>query len=155
MGTALIFSVLYSFWAASYTEFNGEAMRELAAQFMALVEQQGVTIPLMVGHRLMGTSLMETGDIAQGRAHYNQAIALYDPAEHRSLGSRFGQDVRVAALGYRSRTLWMLGYPEAARADARDAIKDARETQFTHAAATLAQGWLFALTGNASKAILT
>src|SRR5271155_846129 len=103
MGTALIFSVLYSFWAASYTEFNGEAMRELAAQFMALVEQQGVTIPLMVGHRLMGTSLMETGDIAQGRAHYNQAIALYDPAEHRSLGSRFGQDVRVAALGYRSR----------------------------------------------------
>ena len=45
----LVFSVLYSFWAASYTEFNGDAMRELAAQFMALAEQQGVTIPLMVG----------------------------------------------------------------------------------------------------------
>jgi predicted ATPase len=80
----------------------------------------------------MGTSLMETGDIAQGLAHYNQAIALYNPADHRQLGPRFGQDVRVAALGYRSRTLWLLGYPEAASADARDVLKDAREVGHAH-----------------------
>ena len=40
----------------------------------------------MIGHRIMGMSLLYTGDIAEGRAHFDQAIALYDPAEHRPLG---------------------------------------------------------------------
>ena len=81
----------------------------------------------MIGHRLMGISLLSTGDIAEGRAHYDQAIALYDPAEHRPLATRFGQDVRVAALSFRSLALWLLGYPEAALADVDHALKDARE----------------------------
>ena len=102
-------------------------MRELAAQFLALAEKQGATVPLMIGHRLMGISLSGTGDIAEGRAHFDQAIALYDPAEHRPLATRFGQDIRVAILCYRSMALWMLGYPEAALADADHALKDARE----------------------------
>ena len=123
----LLFSVLYGFWAASYLAFNGDVMRELAAQFLALAEKQGATVPLMIGHRIMGTSLLETGDIAEGRAHYDQALALYDPAQHRPLATRFGQDVRVAILSYRSGALWALGYPEAALADLDHALKDARE----------------------------
>ena len=114
----LLFSVLYGFWVANYVAFNGDVMRELAAQFLALAEKQGATVPLMIGHRLMGISLLYTGDIAEGRAHLDQAIALYDPAEHRPLATRFGQDVRVAILSYRSLALWLLGYPEAALADA-------------------------------------
>ena len=46
----------------------------------------------MIGHRLMGTALMLTKDIAEALAHLNHAIALYDPAEHRPLATRFGQD---------------------------------------------------------------
>ena len=81
----------------------------------------------MIGHRLMGTVLADTGDIAEARAHFDRAIALYDPAEHRPLATRFGQDVRVAILSYRSLALWLLGYPEAALGDADHALKDARE----------------------------
>ena len=62
-----------------------------------------------------------------GRAHYDQALALYDPAEHRSLATRFGHDIRVSVLSFRSVALWMLGYPEAALADVDQALKDARE----------------------------
>jgi predicted ATPase len=123
----LLFSVLYSFWAASNVAFNGEVIRDLAAQFLALAEKQGATVPLMVGHRLMGISLLATGDIAEGRGHLDQAIALYDPAEHRPLAARFGQDAGVAALSLRSWALWFLGYPDAALRDADDALKDARE----------------------------
>jgi predicted ATPase len=75
----------------------------------------------------MGTSLLHTGDIARGRAHLDRAIALYDPAEHHSLTARFGQDTRVTVLSWRALALWLLGYPEAARADASRALKDARE----------------------------
>jgi class 3 adenylate cyclase/predicted ATPase len=122
----LLFSVLYGFWAANYVAFNGDAMRDLAAQFLALAEKQRGTIPLMVGHRLMGTSLASTGDLAEGRAHYDRAIALYDPAAHRPLAARFGQDVGVAILSMRSNALWLLGYPEAALTDTESALEDAR-----------------------------
>jgi predicted ATPase len=54
-------------------------------------------------------------------------LALYDPAEHRSLATRFGTDARVNALCYRSLTVWLLGYPEAAHADIDHALKEARE----------------------------
>jgi predicted ATPase len=41
----LLFSILYGFWAANYVVFNGAAMRELAAQFLALAEKQRATSP--------------------------------------------------------------------------------------------------------------
>jgi predicted ATPase len=123
----LLFSVLYAFWGANYVAFNGDVICDLAAQFLALAEKQRATGPLMIGHRLMGTSLLLTGNIAEGRAHLDQAIALYDPVEHRPLVTRFGQDARVSALSYRSWTLWLLGYPDAALRDADDALRKARE----------------------------
>jgi class 3 adenylate cyclase len=131
----LLFSVLYGFWAANYVAFNGDVTRELAARSLALAEKQGAKIPLMIGHRLMGMSLLHTGEIALGRAHHDRAIARYDPAEHRPLATRFGQDVGMALLSYRSLALWMLGYPEAALADADRALSDARD--IGHAATSM------------------
>jgi predicted ATPase len=122
----LLFSVLYSFWTTSFVAFKGDALRELASQFLALGEKQRATVPLMIGHRMMG-SVLHTGAFAEGRAHLDRAIALYNLAEHRPLATRFGQDIRVAALSYRSWALWMLGYPVAALADASRAVRDARE----------------------------
>ena len=109
--------------------FNGDVVRELAAQFLALAEKQRATAPLMTGHCLMGVSLLYTGDIAQGRAHLDRAIALIDPAEHRPLPKRgFGFDNRVVMFSHRSHALWLLGYPEAALADSDQAVKNARKT---------------------------
>jgi tetratricopeptide (TPR) repeat protein len=123
----LMFSALYGIWIANYVAFNGDAMRELAAQFLARAEKQGTTAPLLIGHRITGISLAGTGDFAEGRAHFDQAIALYDPAEHRPLATRFSVDSGVSVLSYRSWTMWFLGYPEAALADSDQALKEARE----------------------------
>jgi tetratricopeptide (TPR) repeat protein len=123
----LLFSVLYGFWVANQAAFNGEVLRELAAQFLTLAEKQGTAIPLMIGHRLMGTSLLLTGEIATSREHLDCAIALYDPLEHRRLATRFGMDLRVSALTYRSWALWLLGYPQAALMDADSTLKEARD----------------------------
>jgi predicted ATPase len=62
-------------------------------------------------------------------------VALYDPAEHRPLATRFAVDSGVANLVYRSLALWLLGYPEAALADADHALKNTRE--IGHAAALM------------------
>jgi tetratricopeptide (TPR) repeat protein len=143
----LLFSVLYSLCIANYVAFNGDVMCELAEQFLTLAEKQGSTVPLMIGHRLVGMSLLHIGDIAGGRAHHDRAIALYDPAEHRALTTRFGQDVRMALLSFRSLALWILGYPDRALADVNHAVIDAREIG---QAATL----MYALTTTASTLTL-
>jgi class 3 adenylate cyclase/predicted ATPase len=131
----LFFSVLFAFWIANQATFNGDVIRSLAAEFLALAEKQGAIVPLMIGHRLMAISLASTGDIAESRVHYDQALALYDPAKHRPLAMRFGQDAGVSVLCHRSWALLCLGYPEAALADAQNAVKDARE--IGHASALL------------------
>ena len=190
----LLFSVLYGVWVANYIAFNGDAMRELAAQFLVLAEKQGSVVPVVVAHRIMAVSLLCTGDIVQARVHSDQAAALHNPAEHRPVATRFGQDNGVSILAYRSLGSWLLGYPAASLADVESAVKAAREIGqaatlmfvLTHAAlthlvsrnyaaakgeaeelaavagdkgaffwkaiGTMAQGWVFALTGKASDA---
>jgi class 3 adenylate cyclase/predicted ATPase len=123
----LLFSVLYGLWIANFIAFNGDVVRELSGQFLALAEKQGTTIPLVIGHRIMGNYLLHTGHIAQGKAHFDQAMSLYDPAEHRPLATRLGHDIRVAISSYRSWALWFLGFPEAALGDTKQALKDVRE----------------------------
>ena len=125
----LLFSVLYGLWAASFVSFDGERILELASQFFALAEKNGNTGPMIIGHRLLGLSLQHIGDLEKGRSHFDQGLALYDPAKHRSLGARFGQDPRPSALSFRGLTLWLLGYPEAALTDIDHAIEDAREVK--------------------------
>ena len=125
----LLFSALYGSWAANIVAFNGDVMRELAVEFLALAEKQSATGPPMIGHRLMGLSLLHTGEIAGGRAHLDRAIAFYDPAEHRHLATRFGQDVGASTLAWRSLALLLLGYPQDALADVVRALKIARESR--------------------------
>jgi predicted ATPase len=56
-----LFSVLLGLWVTHFAAFNGDALCELATQFLALAEKRGAAIPLMTGHRLMGVSLYSTG----------------------------------------------------------------------------------------------
>jgi hypothetical protein len=44
----------------------------------------------------MGNSLLSTGHPVQARAHFDKAVSLYEPVEHRPLPPRFGGvEVRV------------------------------------------------------------
>jgi hypothetical protein len=106
--------------------FDGVAVRELATQFLALAKRQAATIPLLLGHRIMSYSLMLLGDFVEARKHLDDAIALYDPEQHRPLATRFGQDPGVTILSFRSWLLWYLGNPEAALKDADQALTNAR-----------------------------
>ena len=97
----LLLSVLYGFWAENMFAFNGDISCDIAAQFFALAQKQGTNVPVMVGHRLMGTSLVTTGDFVRGRAHYDQALKLHDPSE-AIVAARFGRRRR-------GRQLWPFG----------------------------------------------
>jgi predicted ATPase len=74
------------------------------------------------------SALSLTGNIVDGKEHYDRALALYDPAEHGPLTTRSGRDMRVALLLTRSGCLWLLGYPTASLNDSERALKNTRET---------------------------
>jgi hypothetical protein len=116
--------VLYGFWYANLGAFNGDALCDLAAQFLALAEKQGRPCRSWSGIAV-GSSSLHTGDFVDNRAHFEQALSLYDPDKHRSLATWHGQDIRVLTLSFRSITLWI--YPEAALTDVDQAVRHARE----------------------------
>jgi class 3 adenylate cyclase/predicted ATPase len=124
----LLLSALYGLWVANYVAFrDGDVVCKLAAEFMMLAKKQAATFPLLIAHRVMGISLLWTGEIAEGRRHLDQAVTLYQPPEHRPFATRFGHDPGMANLSYRAFALWLLGYPKAALEDADKAVENARE----------------------------
>jgi predicted ATPase len=81
----------------------------------------------MIGHRMVGISSLLVGDLAEALSHYDQVLALYDPAKHRALAIQSVFDARVGVLAFRALVRWILGYPDAALTDAGRALHDARE----------------------------
>ena len=115
----LLFSVLYGFWVANFVAFNGDAVRELAAQFLALAEKQGATVPAHDRASPHGHFLAVYGR-HRGRP---SALRSSDRALRSCRASSAGDAIWRRTSGWQScpfgrMALWLLGYPEAALADA-------------------------------------
>jgi predicted ATPase len=52
------------------------------------------------------------GQVAEAREHLEQAIALYDPQQHRAHAFRYGRDPGSDCRLYAAFVLWWLGYPD-------------------------------------------
>ena len=150
-----LFSILYGFWAANLIAFRGEPVSNLATQFLTLAEKHKATVPIAIGHRLVGVSLLHEGDIERAREHFDRAIALYDRASHRPFATRFMMDIGVQLNAWRALALWLLGYPDLAGAAADRAIEDARELGHvpTLMSALSTTSWTRFFAGSYAKAI--
>jgi class 3 adenylate cyclase/tetratricopeptide (TPR) repeat protein len=78
-------------------------------------------------HLSLGIPLFWWSHPVRALAHFEQAIALHDPALHRSLAYAYGQDPGVSARSYAALALWQVGFPNRALAMAHDAIEIARD----------------------------
>ena len=123
----IFFSALYGLMSANVVAFNGDMVRQQAADFLALAEKEKTTAPLLMANRFMGLALLYTGEPIRGLTHLEKAISLYNPAEHRRLAMQFGQDAGVHASSYRAWALWLLGHPERALTQCAHAVSAARE----------------------------
>jgi predicted ATPase len=123
----LLFSSLFAVWVNSAVAFEARTTLGHANHLLALAEESGNTAPLVIAHRALGQTLAYSGELVAARAHFDKGVALYDPAEHRQLATRFVQDPIETILSARAWALIALGFPDAAVADARQALKDARE----------------------------
>jgi class 3 adenylate cyclase/predicted ATPase len=130
-GTPQHFAVLYGLWAFHYVAGQPEAARLRAAEFLAFAQPGTASGPLLIGHRILATSLIMIGDYCGAFPHAETAASLYRPDEHREFAVRYGQDIGVAAFVYLSWALWHRGYPDRSARAADRALEHGR--QFGHA----------------------
>jgi predicted ATPase len=71
--------------------------------------------------------LFQLGRLAEGLAHSESGLALYDPVRDRSSRFVYAIDSRVVCLLWLSHALLALGYPEQARVRQGEALASARE----------------------------
>ena len=90
----LLFTVLYGLWVANYVASNGDAMRDLASQFLALAEKQGATVPIM-------RSASETVQLSTQR---NKKRQLFVAAQCRREQTSFSRNLRLSDYVMRDET---------------------------------------------------
>jgi class 3 adenylate cyclase/DNA-binding response OmpR family regulator/predicted ATPase len=139
-GTILHFSVLYGLWVAQYLGGERTAALEQANEFLSLAESRTQSGLLLVGHRLVGSSLIFTGNYPAASLHLDRATALYRPGQHQELALRFGADMGITAMCSRALALWHCGYFDQARRTADEGLRQARESTHRH---TLAYGLVY------------
>jgi predicted ATPase len=132
VGSPLHFSVLYGIWVVAYVGANAKRLLDLAREFESLAESQPSSGPRLIGHRILGASLMVVGNYREALPHLALAASLYQPDEHRELAFRYGQDLGAAALCYLAWALWHNGYLDQAALTADRAIRHAREFEHAH-----------------------
>jgi predicted ATPase len=82
---------------------------------------------LITAHFMLGTVLFYLGEFTASRDHYVQGITLADA--HPQIRLPDGRDPAVACRAQMGRVLWLMGYPDQARAMNEAALGSARRAQ--------------------------
>lgn len=96
---------------------------DLAERLMQLAEQAGESHLLLLAHQQLGILRYFEGKPTEALEQFEQAIALYDPAEHRYLTQLHGEDLGVFARIWMAWPQWLLGHPDQAVDTSREALE--------------------------------
>jgi predicted ATPase len=127
--TSRLFPALYAQWRYQIVRANLGRAKGLAADYLALASSQQAPLPRLVGHRMMGTSLLHGGSLTIGMDHLDQAWALYDPARDAESAFTYGGDVGVTARMHQAFAACLSGYPDRAEQLAQQAVARARDLE--------------------------
>jgi predicted ATPase len=110
--------------------------RELGEQLLSLAQRAQDSALLLLSHLAVGDLRFHVGELATARPYLEQAVALYDLQQHRSLAFLYSTiDPGVASLSFTASTLWFLGYPAQAVERIRQALSLAQELSHPHSRA--------------------
>ena len=125
--TPQLFPVLFGLWRFYNFRSELQTARELAEELMSLARNVQDPALLLQAHRALGAALFYHGEIGPSQAHLEQAFALYDSQQHRSLAFLYGIVSGVYCLTFEAYALWLLGYPEQALKKREEALTLAQD----------------------------
>jgi len=106
---------------------EGHRAREVSEQVLAMAERLGQPWMLGIAHALRAASLSWLGQPEAARAHCEESLAVLGPGDRAT--SQFPHYTTIFPT--LSRSLWLQGFPERARAVADEAISKARGLKHT------------------------
>ncbi|MEK7400794.1 MAG: AAA family ATPase [Gemmatimonadota bacterium] len=121
-----VLPVAYGLWVHTLTAGRlAESMRWAERMLEAASASKGEALELS-GHRAALASRFWQGDYVAARHHGDALRRLYDRERHAHIGALTTSDPLAGDGMYRAHFLWMLGYPDQARAVARETAEHAR-----------------------------
>ncbi len=137
------FEAYYGLCVGSLMRGELRSARETAETFLRETEPgERATEAAAAARRCLGTACLFQGDLAVARAHFEQALRIFDPERDREAKFRFGHDTGVVATVYLALAHWLLG-EEPARKLIEAAI--ARAIESAHAPTLAIAYWFKAL----------
>jgi tetratricopeptide (TPR) repeat protein len=98
--------------------------RELAQQLLSIAERECDAVSLVEANLILGVVRLALGDFAESKSHLERAIAVPKPAHPPSYHTPY--DPQVVSLCWAGLAQLILGYPDQALANSREAVALAR-----------------------------
>ncbi len=118
---------LYGLWGHSWMGGKHDEALSMANEFLSRSAASSDPVPSIVAHRIMGSTLLTSGEFQSAREHFEQSIALSDVADAQPLYGLYMVEPRVASLLLLSWDLWFLGYPDQSLSRVSEALGLAKE----------------------------
>jgi predicted ATPase len=127
-----VFPVLHGIFLFHMLRGEVQAGYDVAAECNARAQGQDQDIPLMFGHRSLGSALLHLGKFADAAEHLREMRRLADTTSAEFSSNVYGLHPRTAAPGFLSLADFASGYPIRAEAAAADAIDYAEQLGYLH-----------------------
>jgi len=123
---AKLFPVLWGQWVGTFSAGKMAPARAMAERLLQIAERHDDRVFQMLGHRVLGMSLVGQAELPSARAQLERAIALYDPERDPPLAYVYAVDQRISAMSYLAIALLQLGHGDQATALMDQTIAEAK-----------------------------
>jgi class 3 adenylate cyclase/predicted ATPase len=149
------FQALYGLWGHSWMSGKNDEALNMANEFLSKAQTSTDPVPVMVAHRVMGSTLLSIGQFQRSRRHFEESIALSKMEAEQSLYSRYMVEPQAASLLLLSWDLWALGYPAQSLSRVSEALALAQKLAqpYTIAFANYMASVVHLLRGEADRAL--
>jgi predicted ATPase len=121
------FQALFGLWGHSWMGGKNDDALRLADEFLSRSRALSEPVPLMVAHRVMGSTLLTIGEFQSSAEHFEESIKLSTSKGKQPLSSLYMVEPQVASLLLLSWDLWILGRPDGALSRVSDALALAQD----------------------------
>jgi predicted ATPase/DNA-binding winged helix-turn-helix (wHTH) protein len=104
-------------WGLCIDQFNNGEFRtalSFAKRFAALVANSNDPVDILMGDRILATSLHYIGDQENARLHIDRVIGYLDGLAHQPQIVRLRFDMRISTHYFQARILWLQGFADQA-----------------------------------------
>ena len=126
--TPQLFPVLWGLSLSNRAQRSLQESKQLGEQLLSLAARSQDPELLLEAHHTLWATLFQIGEFVPARAHLEQADALFASQRHRHHAFLYGgHDPEVCCRQHAARTLLLLGHPDRALQQSKDAVSLARE----------------------------